>query len=80
MNDEQQLEGFTEEDFAEYSRDHEINSMLDHIKEEFFDGRIRVFKLTKMGLIQLFPYLKEDMVLEFLQHIKNESIVIELSK
>ena len=66
------------EGFDEMRRDHEINSLLDHIKEEFFDNRIRAFKLTKMGLIQLLPYLKDNMALEFIQHLKNESVVIEL--
>jgi hypothetical protein len=56
--------------------DHEINMLLDQIKEEFFDNRIRMYKLTKFGLIKLLPFVKSDKTLEFLQTIKRESTVV----
>jgi hypothetical protein len=57
--------------------EHEINLLLDQIKEEFFDNRIRAYKLTKMGLIGLLQYVKEDEELYFLQAIKRASTVFE---
>jgi len=56
--------------------DHEINMLLDQIKEEFFDSRVRMYELTKMGLMELLPFVKSDKTLEFLQTIRRESDVI----
>lgn len=56
--------------------DHEINMLLDQIKEEFFDSRVRMYELTKMGLVGLLPFVKNDKTLEFLQTIKQESTVL----
>lgn len=56
--------------------EHEINMILDQIKEEFFDNRVRMYELTKMGLIGLLPFVKSDKTLEFLQTIKQESTVL----
>ena len=56
--------------------DHEMNMLLDHIKEEFFDNRVRMYELTKMGLMGLLPFVKTEKTLEFLQTIKRESTVL----
>ena len=60
--------------------DHELNIFLDQIKEEFFDNRIRAYKLTKMGLIDLAPYIQPGKLLDFYKKLKDESVVIELKE
>lgn len=63
-----------------YVYDHELSIFLDQIKEEFFDNRIRAYKLTKMGLIDLTPYIQPDKLLDFYKKLKHDSIVIELKE
>lgn len=65
---------------SESTYDHEISIFLDQIKEEFFDNGIRAYKLTKMGLIDLEPYIQPGKLLEFYRKLKDESVVIELKE
>lgn len=63
-----------------YAHDYEIGVFLDRIKEEFFDNRIRAYKLTKMGLIDLSSYIQPGKLLDFYKKLKDESVVIELKE
>lgn len=70
-------EMMTDEKSEAECMDHEINMFLDQIKEEFFDNRVRMYELTKMGLMKLLSFVKSDKTLEFLQTIKRESTVLK---
>ena len=78
------LTGFSESEISlcidqlESTYDQEMNSLLNGIKEEFFDDKIMAYKLTKMGLIELAIYIQPDKLLDFYKKLKHDSFVIEI--
>ena len=60
------------DEFNEQIEEQELDNLLSKIKEEFFDNRIRAYKLTKMGLIKLFPFIKVGKELDFVKALKNK--------
>lgn len=79
-----ELTGFSVDDVNECMNEfesvyyQEMNSFLDGIREEFFDNRIRVYELSKKGLIALAPYVRTEKLLEFYKKLKCDSMIIDL--